>query len=83
MAECTIRMADSLFLSQVDDAVLAEDFKNRPIDADSCRNRAGLESAKFSFEFNSTNFGRLGEAVFRGARKKCAENSMCLDAPSG
>jgi hypothetical protein len=50
------RKADGLFHRQADDAVPWKDPENRSIDADTCRNRADSESAKFSFEFKSANF---------------------------
>ena len=48
--------ADRLFYRQADNAIVADDVENRPIDSDSGRNRTDSESAKFSFEFKSAYF---------------------------
>jgi hypothetical protein len=60
----------TVFFGQAGDAAFAEDFENRPIDTDSRRNRPNSDSVKFSFEFKSTNFQRIGETVLPRARRK-------------
>jgi hypothetical protein len=49
-------IADGLFCAKRMTLFWREISRNRPIDADSRRNRANFESPKFPFEFKSTIF---------------------------